>query len=157
MRAERKKEDVADVWESHFLFLCRAIWGPSEAVASRPFSRSVIWGKPDSSRQNRKGRQQLLENAQRPDLNLRASQSVLPVEHSVTPCQLSDHTTPVQCCTSAGHHKSFGRCDSYPCIQSPGLLIGSRLEGSEKVKWQEMGSTCDPDHGHVSHTEGSVS
>lgn len=111
-RAESKKEDVADVWESHFLFLCSTIWGPSEAVVSGPFSQSVIWGEPDSSRQNRKGRQQLLENAPSPDFNLRASQSALPVEHSVTPCQLSDHTAPVHCCTSASHHKSNGRCDS---------------------------------------------
>lgn len=77
--------------------------GSKWTVVSGPFSQSVIWGEPDSSRQNRKGRQQLLENAQHPDFNLRVSQSVLPVEHSVTPCQLNDHTAPVHCCTSASH------------------------------------------------------
>lgn len=94
---------------------CAARYGVQvEAVVSGPFSRSVIWGEPDSSRQNRKGRQQLLENAQRPDFNLRASQSALPVEHSVTPSRSSDHTPPVHCCTTAAsHRKSNGRSDSY--------------------------------------------
>lgn len=76
--------------------LAEALFGASQTAA-------VKTGKAGSS---------CWKNAQRPDCNLRAWQSALPVEHSVSPCQPSDHTASVHCCALASHHKLNGRCDS---------------------------------------------
>lgn len=75
---------MADVWVSQFLYLCGAIWGLSGGRCERSGVGSCsIWSKPDSSRQNRKGKQQLLEAAARPGSNLRA----LPHTHTHTRSQ----------------------------------------------------------------------